>query len=130
MRKLNYSNEQRRTQPFWLIRTRLLLQLNQRKQPWTQRGEDWVPSFINFLRAIPDRDGVPLKYIIRDNDAADHILNFDFLDDYVANAPLNGAACVNDTALEHTHLINLIASNTEAESLVKVFEEQRNGRKD
>ena len=28
----------------------------------------WAPTFINYVRAIPGRDGVPLKYIIRAND--------------------------------------------------------------
>ena len=43
--------------------------------------EDWAPTFINYLRAIPGRDGVPLKYIIRANDLPDLIPNKDFLDD-------------------------------------------------
>jgi hypothetical protein len=28
---------------------------------WT----DWAPSFLNYLRTIPRRDGVPLKYVCR-----------------------------------------------------------------
>jgi hypothetical protein len=32
---------------------------------WT----DWVPSFLNYLRVIPGRDGIPLKYICRENEA-------------------------------------------------------------
>ena len=27
------------------------------------KWEDWDPAFLNFLRVIPGRDGVPLKYI-------------------------------------------------------------------
>ena len=27
------------------------------------KWEDWAPSFKNFLRVIPGRDGIPLKYV-------------------------------------------------------------------
>ena len=57
----------------------------------TTKWEDWKPTFINYLRSIPGRDGIPLKYICRENDAAEPLVtNDDFLDDYVANAPLKG----------------------------------------
>ena len=52
------------------------------------KWEDWKPTFLNYIRAIPGRDGVPLKYICRDKDEADDDTpNDDFLDDYVAMAP-------------------------------------------
>ena len=94
------------------------------------KWDDWAPSFINFLRAIPGRDGIPLKYVIRENENPDPTPNVDFLDDYVMNAPLNGASFATDSAIVHTYLINLIAQNTEAEAIVKLYETDRNGRKD
>ena len=30
-----------------------------------KKWENWAPYFLNYLRAIPGRDGVPLKYIVR-----------------------------------------------------------------
>ena len=54
---------------------------------WT----DWVPSFLNYLRTIPGRDGHPIKYICREHDASDPTPNLDFLDNYVLMAPNNGA---------------------------------------
>jgi hypothetical protein len=32
------------------------------------KWEDWKPTFLNYIRAIPGRDGVPLKYICREKD--------------------------------------------------------------
>ena len=92
--------------------------------------DDWSNTFINYIRSIPGRDGVPLQYIIRDNETADPTPNEDFLDDYIMNAPLNGGSFIIDANEVHTHLINLIAHNEEAEALVKIHETERNGRVD
>ena len=35
------------------------------------KWEDWVPSFLNYLRTIPVRDDVPLKYTVRANELPD-----------------------------------------------------------
>ena len=56
------------------------------------KWEDWAPSFLNFLRIIPGRDGVPLTYVCRYSFTADPIPHPDFLDDYVAMSSLQGAA--------------------------------------
>jgi hypothetical protein len=53
------------------------------------KWEDWKPTFLNCLRGLLlARDGIPLKYICRDKDEADPTAHNDFLDDYVAMAPL------------------------------------------
>ena len=63
------------------------------------KWEDWKPTFLNYLRSIPGRDGVPLKYICRDKDASDMtVVSDDFLDDYVAAAPRSGNAYAIDTS--------------------------------
>jgi hypothetical protein len=74
----------------------------------TIKWEDWKPTFLNYIRAIPGRDGVPLKYICRDSDAADPTPNEDFLDDYVAMEPLDGNAYAIDSVQVHTFLVNLV----------------------
>jgi hypothetical protein len=94
------------------------------------KWQDWAPSFINFLRAIPGRNGVPLKYVIRDSEKADDTPHEDFLDDYVACAPLKGAAFAIDAARVHTYIVSFIAQNDEAESAIKIHEMKRNGRLD
>ena len=35
------------------------------------KWEDWNPSLLNYFRTIPGWDGVPLKYIVRDNELPD-----------------------------------------------------------
>ena len=35
------------------------------------KWQDWCPTFLNYLRAIPGRDGVPLKYVCRTNPLPD-----------------------------------------------------------
>lgn len=59
---------------------------------------DWHPTFLNFLRSIPGRDGVPLKYVCRDNDAPIRQAQVNFLDDYVLQAPITGEAFESDAA--------------------------------
>ena len=61
------------------------------------------------MRAIPGRDSVPSKYIIRANDLLDHTPNKDFLDDYVNNTTLMGESFTIDAAEVHTFIVNLIA---------------------
>ena len=47
------------------------------------KWEDWEPTFCNFLRTIPGRDGVPLDYVIRSNDTPDRTPSADMLEEYV-----------------------------------------------
>jgi hypothetical protein len=73
------------------------------------KWEDWKPTFMNYLRSISGRDGIPLKYMCRDKDEADvFAAHEDFLDDYVASAPLRGNAYAIDTVQVHTFLLNFV----------------------
>lgn len=94
------------------------------------KWEDWAPAFLNFLRSIPGRDGVPLKYVCRDNDLPDQQLHADFLDDYVSRAPHAGQAFATDAAEVHTYIVNFIAGNQTAESKIQAHAQQANGRLD
>ena len=87
-----------------------------------KKWEDWAPSFLNYLRAIPVQDGVPLKCIVRNNEMPDAIPNVDFLDDYIINAPLTGQAFTIDAAEVHTFIVNFINQNDESKSIIKIFE--------
>ena len=94
------------------------------------KWEYWAPTSINYVRSIPLRDGIPLKYIIRENDLPDLTPNKDFIDEYVNNATLMGEAFTIDSAEVHTFIVNLIEQNEEAESVIKVHEDERYRRKD
>jgi hypothetical protein len=93
------------------------------------KWEDWKPTFLNYLRSIPGRDGIPLKYICRDNDEADATAgNDDFLDDYVASAPLEGNAYAIDTVQVHTFLLNFVTGNNTAEAKIQGLTRPNDGR--
>ena len=94
------------------------------------KWEDWNPSFINFLRSIPGRNGIPLSYVIRSNPLPDPVTHTDFLDDYVAMASLNGAAFEVDSAEVHTYIVKFISGNDTAESKIQSHTITNNGRKD
>jgi hypothetical protein len=83
------------------------------------KWEDWKPTFINYIRAIPGRDGVPLKYICRDNDSADPTPHEDFLDDYVAMAPLTGESFAIDSVQVHIFLANFVSGKDTAEAKIQ-----------
>jgi hypothetical protein len=90
---------------------------------WT----DWFPSFMNYLRSIPGRDGIPLKYVCRTSELADPTPNVDFIDDYVSMAPLHGEAFTIDASNVHTYLVNFLAGNETAEAKIQAYEAQYNG---
>ena len=95
-----------------------------KESKWT----DFRSSLINYLRLIPGRDGVPLSYIVSVNDNSDPKKNQDFLDNYVAMAPLEGESFKIDAAAVHTILMNLIVGHEEAEAMLQNISNERNGR--
>ena len=92
------------------------------------KWEDWKPTFLNYIRSIPGRDGIPLKYICREHDEAVATLNDDFLDDYVAMAPLEGDSYAIDTAQVHTFLVNFVSGNDTAEAKIQGLRRPNDGR--
>ena len=94
------------------------------------KWEDWAPSLLNYLCAIPGRDGVPIKYIVRNNELPDATPNVEFINDYIMNVPLTGQAFTIDAAEVHTFIVNFITQNYKAESIIKISENERNGLKD
>jgi len=96
----------------------------------TIKWEDWKPVFVNFLRSIPGRDGVPLSYVIRDNENSTLVNNGDLLDMYVAGAPLNGEAYRVDANEVHTYIVSFIAGNETAEAKILPHQIECDGRKD
>ena len=59
----------------------------------------WYPTFINFPRAIPGRNGIPLSYIcMQERTIVPTTVYGDFIDEYVDKAPLTGQAYFTDAA--------------------------------
>ena len=94
------------------------------------KWDEWKPTFINFLRTLPGRHGVPLNYICRDNDAAVFDPFADMLDDYVNRAPLAGEAFETDAAEVHSYIVKFINGNPVAEVKLLPFQDDKNGRLD
>ena len=91
---------------------------------------DWLPTFKNFLKAIPRQNGVPLSYVIRNEPVIPPEIYVNFLDEYVDRAPLNGAAFITDSAEVHTYLVKFISENDTAESKIQTNAAQNNGQLD
>ena len=90
---------------------------------------NWKPTFVNFLRMIPGRDGVPLSYVVRDTDAPDPTPHPDFIEEYVRNAPVTGEAFVIDSHEVCTYLMQYITGNSDAEAKVQSLQDETDGRK-
>lgn len=92
------------------------------------KWEDWKQTFLNYIRSIPGRDGIPLKYICREHDEPKRGEHNDFLDDYAAMAPLQGDSYAINTAQVHTFLVNFVAGNDTAEAKIQGLQRTNNGR--
>ena len=105
---------------------------NAKPQKFTEKvkWEEWKPTFINFLRSLPGRHGIPLAYICRDNEAPIVDSGANMLEDYKNRAPLNGEAFGIDAAEVHTYIIKFISGNTVAEARVLQYNELQNGHTD
>ena len=94
------------------------------------KWEDWEPTFKNFLRTIPGRDGVPLDYVIRINNTTNRATHIDMLEEYAQQAPLRGPAFQADAAEVHTYITKYIAGNATAEAKIQAYTSENNGRRD
>ena len=88
----------------------------------------WKPVFINFLRKIPGRDGVPLSYVIRKNVEPEETPQVDFLEEYVQQAPLTGETFHIDSKEVRTYIVKYITGNEDAEAKVQSLQDDNCGR--
>ena len=97
----------------------------------SMKWDDWNPTFMNFLKAIPGRNGVPLSYVCRENEQAlPNDPNLDYLENYIKQAPLYGDAYTTDAAEVHTYLINFMSNNQTAEVKMLPHAHMNDGRLD
>lgn len=100
-------------------------QLFTEKSTW----EDWKVTFYNFLKTQPGRSGIPLAYIIRENDNQLDACQ-GLLDKYIRNAPLEGEVYASDARSVHLYLMKLICGNKVAEQRILPTRGKQNGRVD
>lgn len=96
-----------------------------------RKWPEWEPSFVNYLSTIPGAYGIPLSYVVRDNDDPDHVTNFgdDFTAESIAGARLSGAIFKNDARKVHQLLKNFLVSET-GEQWISPLERHSDGRRD
>ena len=96
------------------------------------KWEDWSVTFINYLRCIPSKEGVPLSYVIRKDEQPEYTNKRNFLEEYVAAASVQSQdeTFRSDADQVHVYLTNFVNQNSEAESILRVHESEHNGRKD
>jgi len=61
---------------------------------------DWKVTFYNFLKTQPVRSGIPLAYIVRDEDDSSNIPQ-DLFDKYIHKTPLDEDAYISDARSVH-----------------------------
>ena len=99
---------------------------NERK--WAQ----WEPGLTNYLSCIPGSNGVPLSYVIRENDDPlddEEIEGMDFTQQCVACCPLEGPHFEVDKRKVH-QLIQGFTNGTSAEDWIKPHRRCEDGRLD
>ena len=75
-----------------------------------KKWPDWETAFVNYLSTIPGVRGVPLSYVVKENDAPDHETDFgnDFPTRSIACAPLNDSSFRADARKVHQLLMNFL----------------------
>ena len=95
------------------------------------KWDDWRPVFLNFLKHIPGHNGIPLSYVVRDNEVPDLTTpRNNVIEEYIYQSPLVGDVFEIDASEVHTYLIKLIEGNATAESKIQTYLDEQNGRKD
>ena len=94
------------------------------------KWHEWYPTFINFLRAIPGRSGVPLSYVFRPENVDIHLFYGDFINEYVDKAPLLGQSYQTDSAEVHTYIVKFTSGNPVEEEKLIPHANMNNGRLD
>ena len=91
---------------------------------------DWKATLINFIKSQLGRNGVPLKYVIRDNVATIVRTNKNFIGDYVDRTPLTGIVFNADASKEHSYIFRLIPGNKVTEQKLIPHKDAADGRVD
>jgi hypothetical protein len=101
-----------------------------------KRQKEWIAwsrGLRNYLSTIAGQDGVPLSYIIRDNEQPDYEIenqpDFDFEQLTINCAPLTGIVFKTDARKVHQLIHGFVQGET-SETWIKPKEKKQNGRLD
>jgi hypothetical protein len=91
---------------------------------------DWHNRFVNYLSTIPGMRGVPLSYVIRENEIPlDNVPYSSFIEKTIARAPLRGTSFVVDAQQVHSYLLGFVQGEC-AEQWIRHLHSKANGRLD
>ena len=92
---------------------------------------DWEPAFTNYLSTIPGVYGIPLSYVICENNDPQHDQDFgeDITQEMISCASLRGANFCADSQKVHQLLKNYLVAES-AEQWICDIEHLNNGRCD
>ena len=96
-----------------------------------RKWPEWYPAFVNYLSTIPRVYGVPLSYVVWENQAPDHTCDYegDFIEEIIACAPLNRPKFRADGRKVHQLLKNFLTAES-AEQWICPLAPRGNGRDD
>lgn len=89
----------------------------------------WSQGFTNYLSTIPGSTGIPLSYIIRENEQPVTVIGADYLSDLVNRAPLRGPVFTADRRQVHQLLTGKILGE-QSEEWIRSTKAKLNGRTD
>ena len=91
---------------------------------------EWETKFINYLSTIPGVDGVPLSYVIREeeNVPGPAATFTSFVEQTIASAPLQGTYYEADRATVHQAIVSYTAGQP-SEDWIKTVSRYKNGRR-
>ena len=90
----------------------------------------WSQGFTNYLSTIPGCTGIPLSYVVRENDEPLELEdNTDYLTSITARAPLTGTVYVADRRQVHQLLTGKVLGE-QAEEWIRDDKTKQNGRID
>ena len=90
--------------------------------------EDWVKTFKAYLRLVAGESGIPLSYVIRDDENPNMADQGNFLANYAARAPLNGDYYDRDNETVYVLIVKFTAQNTRAKDALKTVVNENDGR--
>lgn len=95
-----------------------------------RKWPEWEPAFVNYLSTIPGVSGVPLSYVVREQEEADASFPYEsFNERAVACAPLTGALFQADARKVHQLLKSFLQTES-AEQWIKSIARKQSGRAD
>ena len=95
-----------------------------------KKWPEWEPAFVNYLSTIPGVNGIPLSYVVRENEFPIEGAEYgSFNEQAIACAPLSGDVFQADARKVH-QLIKSFLQTESAEQWIKPFAKRQSGRLD